>query len=72
MDIDVERKQNLLLEHDRIVFQFPFFWYSTPAILKEWQDKVLEYGWAYGADGKKLHGKECLVVTSTGGPAGAY
>ncbi|MBW3110775.1 NAD(P)H-dependent oxidoreductase [Bacillus sp. MCCB 382] len=72
MKIDVEREQNLLLEHDRIVFQFPFFWYSTPAILKEWQDKVLEFGWAYGSAGTKLHGKEFLVVTSTGGPSGAY
>ncbi|MGM0753233.1 MAG: NAD(P)H-dependent oxidoreductase [Bacillota bacterium] len=72
MNIDVKREQNLLLEFDRIVFQFPFFWYSTPAMLKEWQDKVLEYGWAYGAEGTKLHGKEFLVVTSTGGPVGAY
>ena len=72
MTIDVKREQSLLLEHDRIVFQFPFYWYSTPAILKEWQDKVLEYGWAYGSEGTKLHGKEFLVVTSTGGPGKAY
>ncbi|MCC5802847.1 NAD(P)H-dependent oxidoreductase [Rossellomorea vietnamensis] len=72
MKIDVEREQHLLLGHDRIVFQFPFYWYSTPAILKEWQDQVLQYGWAYGSEGTKLHGKEFLVVTSTGGPAGAY
>ncbi|MCA1061835.1 NAD(P)H-dependent oxidoreductase [Rossellomorea sp. AcN35-11] len=72
MNIDVGREQNLLVEHDRIVFQFPLFWYGTPAILKEWQDKVLEHGWAYGSKGTKLHGKDFLVVTSTGGPAGAY
>ncbi|MCA1059724.1 NAD(P)H-dependent oxidoreductase [Rossellomorea aquimaris] len=72
MRIDVEKEQSLLLEHDRIVFQFPFFWYSTPAILKEWQDQVLAYGWAYGSEGTKLHGKEFMVVTSTGGPGGAY
>jgi glutathione-regulated potassium-efflux system ancillary protein KefG len=34
MQIDVEREQHLLLAHNRIVFQFPFYWYSTPAILK--------------------------------------
>lgn len=28
--------------------QHPFYWYSTPALLKEWQDLVLEHGWAYG------------------------
>ena len=72
MNIDVEKEQQLLLDHDRIVFQFPFYWYSTPAILKEWQDKVLAYGWAYGAEGTNLKGKEFLIVTSTGGPEGAY
>ena len=28
--IDVEREQALLLDHDRIVWQFPFYWYSSP------------------------------------------
>ena len=48
-----EREQELLLEHDVIVFQHPFYWYSTPAILKEWQDLVLEHGWAYGDGGTR-------------------
>lgn len=70
--IDVERERQLLLSHDRIVFQFPFYWYSSPAILKEWQDLVLSYGWAYGQSGTQLHGKEFLLAVSTGGPAEAY
>jgi glutathione-regulated potassium-efflux system ancillary protein KefG len=36
MDIDVKREQELVSQHDVILFQFPLFWYSTPAILKEW------------------------------------
>ena len=32
--IDVKREQELLLAHDVIVFQHPFYWYSVPAILK--------------------------------------
>ena len=40
--INIEREQQRLIEHDVIVFKFPFYWYSTPAILKEWQDLVLE------------------------------
>ncbi|GIQ64649.1 hypothetical protein PACILC2_32170 [Paenibacillus cisolokensis] len=32
--LDVEREQRLLTEHDRIVFQFPFYWHSTPPLLK--------------------------------------
>lgn len=70
--IDVEAEQALLREHDVIVLQFPFYWYSTPAILKEWQDAVLAYGFAYGSDGDKLRGKKLLVATTTGGPAAAY
>ena len=59
-DIDVRREQELLAAHDVIVLQHPFYWYSAPAILKEWQDLVLEHGWAYGRNGTALRGKSCL------------
>jgi glutathione-regulated potassium-efflux system ancillary protein KefG len=71
-DIDVAREQELLLEHDLIVLHHPFYWYSTPAILKEWQDLVLEHGWAYGSEGTALHGKAMLNVMTAGGSAEAY
>lgn len=45
-NIDVVREQSLLLEHDRIVLQFLFYWYSSPPLLKKWFDDVLMYGWA--------------------------
>ncbi|MDR7071522.1 NAD(P)H-dependent oxidoreductase [Fictibacillus barbaricus] len=70
--IDVEEEQALLLAHDRIVFQFPFYWYSTPSLLKKWQDEVLSFGWAYGPGGDKLHGKQFLLALSTGGPEISY
>jgi glutathione-regulated potassium-efflux system ancillary protein KefG len=72
LDIDVEREQALLQAHDVIVFQHPFYWYSAPAILKEWQDLVLEHGWAYGRDGRALVGKTTFNVITTGGPEHAY
>ncbi len=71
-DIDVEQEQALLSGHDIIIFQHPFFWYSTPAILKEWQDLVLEHGWAYGSDGNELKGKQFFNVMTTGGRKIAY
>lgn len=71
-DINVDREQARLLEHDVIVFQCPFYWYSTPAILKEWQDLVLEHGWAYGSGGDRLHGKLFFAALSAGGPVDAY
>jgi glutathione-regulated potassium-efflux system ancillary protein KefG len=72
LGIDVVREQALLGEHDAIVFQHPFYWYSTPAILKEWQDLVLEHGWAYGPGGDALRGKVTLNAITAGGPAHAY
>jgi glutathione-regulated potassium-efflux system ancillary protein KefG len=70
--IDSKREQRLLVEHDVIVFQHPFYWYSTPAILKEWQDLVLEHGWAYGHGGTQLRGKITFNAITTGGPESAY
>jgi len=72
LDIDVAREQRLLIEHDVIVMQHPFYWYSTPAILKEWQDLVLQHGWAYGRDGTALQGKTVVTVTTAGGGEAAY
>lgn len=70
--IDVQREQQRLLAHDVVLFQFPLYWYSTPAILKEWQDLVLEHGFAYGANGHALRGKGFLCVLSAGGSSDAY
>ncbi|GIQ87159.1 hypothetical protein KIPB_009144, partial [Kipferlia bialata] len=69
---DIETEQNLLRASDVIVFQFPLFWYSSPSVLKMYQDNVLAYGFAYGSTGKALNGKKMLVCTSTGGPVEAY
>jgi len=61
-----------LEEHDAIVLQHPFFWYSTPALIKEWLDLVLEHGWAYGSQGTKLKGKRVLNAITTEGSETAY
>ncbi|MDI7860348.1 NAD(P)H-dependent oxidoreductase [Rhizobiaceae bacterium n13] len=71
-DIDIEREQHRLLSHDIIVLQFPLFWYSTPALLKQWQDLVLEYGFAYGPKGNRLAGKTMIASVTTGGSAVDY
>ncbi len=71
-DIDIDKEQQRLRDHDVIIFHFPLYWYSTPSILKEWQDLVLEYGFAYGSEGTALHGKPMLCVLSAGGKEQAY
>ncbi len=69
---DVAVEQRLLVEHDTVVLQFPWYWYSVPGLLKEWMDQVLTYGFAYGSSGNALHGKTLQVVTTTGGPDASY
>jgi glutathione-regulated potassium-efflux system ancillary protein KefG len=71
-DINIKREQYLLTLHDIIIWQHPFYWYSAPALIKQWLDLVLEHGWAYGAKGKALTGKKVFNVISTGGTPAAY
>ena len=70
--IDVEREQGLVREADLIVFQHPIYWYSSPAIIKHWEDSVLDRGFAYGEGGTALHGKDFMLAISTGGPPATY
>ena len=70
--IDIEAEQEKLLAHDVIALQFPLYWYSTPALLKEWLDLVWLHGFAYGIDGNALAGKRLFVACTTGGGAKAY
>ena len=71
-DIDVNVEQQRLLDHDVVLFQFPLFWYSTPSIIKEWEDLVLEHGFAYGMGGDELAGKRMMLAVTGAGPADAY
>lgn len=71
-EIDIDREQRRLLAHDVICFQHPLYWYSTPALLKEWQDLVLEHGFAYGTGGTALRGKVFFSACTAGGAEPAY
>lgn len=71
-DIDIKKEQQLLLEHDVIAWQHPFYWYSSPALIKQWMDLVLEHNWAYGPEGNYLKGKKIFNIISTGGSEAAY
>jgi glutathione-regulated potassium-efflux system ancillary protein KefG len=69
--IDVAKEQDLLKKHDRILFQFPFYWYSSPPLLKHWQDVVLEEGFAHGSK-RALAGKEFGLILMIGLPEKEY
>jgi NAD(P)H dehydrogenase (quinone) len=61
---------------DFVIFQFPLWWFSLPAILKGWVDRVFAMGFAYDLsrsyDSGIFRGKRGMLVLTTGGPAAAY
>lgn len=71
-ELNIEREQQLMSEHQLIIFQFPLMWYSVPPLMKKWIDEVLAHGWAYGTDGDRLKGKLGTVAVSTGCSAESY
>ena len=68
----VAAEQAALRKADVIVWQFPIYWYSAPAKMKQWIDDVLAYGFAYGSGGDALKGKKLLISVTTGGSKDEY
>lgn len=71
-DIDIKKEQELLKQHQIIIWQHPFYWYSCPALLKQWIDLVLAHGWAYGKTGNQLSGKKIFNAITSGSKKEAY
>lgn len=81
---DVAAEQEKLRWADLVIFQFPMWWFSMPAILKGWFDRVYAYGFGYGVGEHSathwgdrygegtLQGKRAMLVVSTGGWAEHY
>ncbi|MCU0439096.1 MAG: NAD(P)H-dependent oxidoreductase [Raineya sp.] len=71
-NINIPYEKALLEESSLIIWHHPLYWYSSPPLLKQWIDMVLEVGWAYGPNGNALKGKHILQVITTGGSEQAY
>ncbi len=71
-NIEVESEKRLLLEHDIIIWQHPLYMYSAPAMIKQWIDMVLEFGWAHGAGVDNLKGKAAFNAVTAGGTRESY
>ncbi|MHB2048548.1 NAD(P)H-dependent oxidoreductase [Pseudomonas sp. VEM90] len=73
---DIQAEIDKLFACDALILQFPLWWFSMPAILKGWVDRVLAYGAVYGAgawyDNGKFAGKKAMVSLTTGGGASMY
>lgn len=73
---DILEEQKKLVWADFVIFQFPLWWYSVPAILKGWFDRVFASGFVYARnrryDTGGLKGRKAMLSLTTGSPKGAY
>lgn len=69
---DVLYEQQLILENDLLLYIFPIWWNSYPAIFKGYIDRVFAHGFAYSFEDNKAHerfeGKKALFFSTTGQP----
>ncbi|MDE5829424.1 MAG: NAD(P)H-dependent oxidoreductase [Duncaniella sp.] len=71
-NIDVAAEQKRLVDADTVVFEFPFWWYSAPSLMRRYFELVLSHGFAYGSAGTALHGKKLVMSFTAGAKAEAY
>jgi NAD(P)H dehydrogenase (quinone) len=76
---DIAREQQKLLWADALILQFPLWWFSVPAILKGWVERVYAYGFGYGVGEHSdvrwgdrygegtMAGKRAMLIVTAGG-----
>ncbi|CCH59945.1 hypothetical protein TBLA_0C01300 [Henningerozyma blattae CBS 6284] len=81
---DVLAEQEKLRWADTVIFQFPFWWFHMPAIMKGWIDRVFSFKFAYGVgEHTATHygdqygegpftNKRALIITTIGGHKSHY
>lgn len=74
---EVRKEMEKFLKADLVIFNFPLWWFSVPAILKGWVDRIFAMGFAYGAgkgvyDSGAFKNKKAFCCLTTGGPEAAY
>lgn len=70
--IDIPAEQSALIDADLIIFQFPLYWSTYPAIMKKWFDDVFTYNFAFGPEGDKLKNKKVILSITAGATAESY
>ena len=73
---DVKKEIAHIQQADLLILQFPLWWFSTPAILKGWMDRVFAFGVAYDSERRfktgGFSGKKAMLVVTTQGPESSY
>ena len=72
--IDADAEVSRLVAARRVVLQFPVQWYSTPPLLKAWQDAVLSRMFYVHPDteGARIAGRPLMVAATAGNTPAAY
>ncbi|WP_203619887.1 NAD(P)H-dependent oxidoreductase [Apilactobacillus nanyangensis] len=71
-NFDKEQEQQRLSQYDRILFQFPMYWYSAPALMKKYEDDVFTKNFIAFEQEGALKGKEMGIITTLGDPIKDY
>ncbi|KAF4082862.1 hypothetical protein AMELA_G00133290 [Ameiurus melas] len=73
---DIKEEQRKVQQADLIIFQFPLYWFSVPAIMKGWIDRVMTQGFAYTLqnlyDNGLFKNKKAMLSFTTGGMESMY
>jgi NAD(P)H dehydrogenase (quinone) len=73
---EIQAEIDKLLWCDALIFQFPLWWFSVPAIMKGWVDRVFASGLIYGGgkwyDKGTMRGKRAMLSVTTGGGPTIY
>ncbi|KAL0963632.1 hypothetical protein UPYG_G00308850 [Umbra pygmaea] len=70
LSADITEEQRKLSDADVVIFQFPMYWFTVPAIMKGWIDRVLTKGFAYTSEERYSQGilkeKKAMLSFTTG------
>ena len=70
MPVDIQREQKRIEWSDGVIFIFPLWWWTMPAMLKGWIDRVMSYGWAWedpsDPDSGNLRRRKILMMVTAG------
>ena len=67
---EVVREMDRIERHDASILLFPVYWWSMPALMKGWIDRVWNHGWAYGD--RRFPHKQCWMVAIAGNSQEAF
>uniref|UniRef100_A0A4W5P0G5 Flavodoxin-like fold domain-containing protein n=1 Tax=Hucho hucho TaxID=62062 RepID=A0A4W5P0G5_9TELE len=56
LSADITEEHRKLSEAEVVIFQFPMYWFTVPAIMKGWMDRVLTLGFAYTSEKRYSQG----------------